>query len=72
MITPYLSLIGEFFGGLYQLARLGVLTRFNFKSPYWQWRMHTAFARGMPPRAELVRATLKYGMWMHRMRRQAR
>ncbi|MCC6660516.1 MAG: hypothetical protein IT437_06475 [Phycisphaerales bacterium] len=56
-------------GGLYQLARLGVLTRFRFRGPYWQWRLHTAFGRGHPPRRELVRSVLEYGRWMHRMRR---
>lgn len=56
-------------GGLCQLARLGVLTRFRFRGPYWQWRLHTAFGRGYPPRRELVRSVLEYGRWMHRMRR---
>lgn len=59
----------EFVGGLYQLARLGVLSGFNFKSAYWQWRLHTAFGRGYPPRAEMIRAAIAYGMWMHRLRR---
>lgn len=59
----------ELLGGLWQLARLGVITRFRFKGPYWQWRMHTAFGRGMPSsRVELIRAVLAYGIWMHRMR----
>lgn len=58
-------------GGLWQLARLGVITRFRFKGPYWQWRLHTAFGRGDPPtRRELVRSVLAYGRWMHRMRRE--
>jgi hypothetical protein len=57
-------------GGLYQLARLGVLSRFRFRGPYWAWRMHTAFGRGLPAsRLELVGAVLAYGRWMHRMRR---
>lgn len=55
-------------GGLYQLARLGVLTRFRFRGPYWQWRLHTAFGRGYPPRRELLRSILDYGRWMHRMK----
>lgn len=57
--------------GIYELARLGVLSGFDFKGPYWQWRMHTAFGRGTPPRAELIRSVLDYGRWMHRMRRSA-
>ncbi|MFM9997213.1 MAG: hypothetical protein ACKVU4_15600 [Phycisphaerales bacterium] len=57
-------------GGLWQLARLGVVTRLRFKGPYWQWRLHTAFGRGRPAtRRELVRSVLAYGRWMHRMRR---
>lgn len=57
-------------GGLYELARLAVLSRFDFKGPYWTWRLHTAFGRGYPEsRAELIRAVLDYGRWVHRMRR---
>jgi hypothetical protein len=57
-------------GGLYELARLAVLSRFRFRGRYWSWRMHTAFGRGVPAsRTELVRAVLAYGRWMRRMRR---
>jgi hypothetical protein len=57
-------------GGLYELARLAVLSRFRFRGPYWSWRMHTAFGRGVPAsRMEVVRAVLAYGRWMRRMRR---
>jgi hypothetical protein len=56
-------------GGMYELARLAVLTRFRFGGAYWQWRLHTAFGRGYPEsRRELVRAVLAYGRWMHRTR----
>lgn len=59
----------EFLGGLWQLLRLGFVTRFRFKGPYWQWRLHTAFGRGLPAsRMELVRSVIAYGRWMHRMR----
>jgi hypothetical protein len=59
----------ETLGGLYQLARLGVISKFRFKGAYWQWRMHTAFGRGYPStRAELIRSTLEYGRWMHRLK----
>lgn len=55
---------------LYELARLGVVTRFRFRGPYWQWRLHTAFGRGYPAsRAELLSAVLAYGRWIHRTRR---
>ncbi len=57
-------------GGLYQLARLAVLTRFRFRGPYWRWRMETAFGGGRPSsRMETIRAVLAYGRWMHRTRR---
>jgi ribosomal protein L34 len=59
--------------GVYELLRLGVLTRFRFRGPYWRWRMETAFGRGMPAsRRELVRAALAYGRWMHEMRKLSR
>ncbi|MCE2924711.1 MAG: hypothetical protein LW822_04550 [Phycisphaeraceae bacterium] len=59
----------DFFGGLYQLARLGVITRFRFQGEYWQWRLHTAFGRGYPrSRVQLWRSILDYGIWMHRIR----
>jgi len=56
-------------GGVYQLARLGVVTGFRFRGPYWSWRLHTAFGRGTPGRWEMVTSILEYGRWMHRMRR---
>ncbi len=55
---------------LYHLFRLAALSRFRFKGPYWTWRMHTAFGRGMPAtRTELCRSLLEYGRWVARMRR---
>jgi hypothetical protein len=60
----------EVIGGVYELARLAVITRFDFRGDYWTWRLHTAFGRGMPAsRSALVRAALEYGRWVHRMRR---
>lgn len=64
-----LGWICETVGGIYQLARLGVVTGFRFRGPYWQWRLQTAFGRGYPPRGELLRSVLEYGRWVHRMRR---
>lgn len=56
-------------GGLWQLLRLAALSRFRFRGPYWQWRLHTAFGRGYPAsRRELVRSILDYGRWIHRLR----
>ena len=59
-------------GGLYELARLGVLTRFRFGGPYWQWRMETAFGSDpamRPPLSERLHAALAYGRWIYRMKR---
>lgn len=57
-------------GAIYELLRLGFLTRFRLRGAYWQWRMDTAFGRGMPrSRLELLRSVLDYGRWAHRMRR---
>lgn len=57
-------------GAVYELARLGVITRFRFRGPYWEWRLHTAFGRGYPEsRWQLVHAVLEYGRWVRRMRR---
>jgi hypothetical protein len=58
---------------LYELARLGAMSRFRFRGPYWKWRLHTAFGRGYPAsRRELIRGLLAYGRWMHEMRRTGR
>ncbi len=57
-------------GAIYELARLGIITRFRFRGPYWEWRLHTAFGRGYPEsRVQLIRAVLEYGRWVRRMRR---
>ena len=65
MITRVIDLLG----GVYQLARLAVITRFRFRGPYWEWRIHTAFGRGLPEsRREIVAAVIEYGVWMHRTR----
>lgn len=63
--------IFETCGALYELLRLGILTRFNFKGPYWSWRLQTAFGRGYPAsRRELIVAVFHHARWIHRMRRQ--
>lgn len=59
----------ETLGGVYELTRLAFITRFRFRGDYWRWRLHTAFGRGYPPRAELIRSVLEYGRWVRRMRR---
>lgn len=57
-------------GGLYELARLALITRMRFRGPYWTWRLHTAFGRGYPAsRAELYASVIEYGIWIRRIRR---
>lgn len=59
----------DWIGGLYELARLALITRGRFGGAYWQWRLHTAFGRGYPSRGETIRSVLAYGRWVYRMRR---
>ena len=57
---------------LWQLARLAVITRGRLAGRYWRWRRETAFGTDparMPPRAERVKAVLRFGHWVGRMRR---
>ena len=59
----------------WQLTRLAVVTRGRLRGRYWHWRMETAFGTDvtrMPPRLERLRAVLRYGHWVGRMRRLAR
>jgi hypothetical protein len=60
----------ETLGGVYELVRLGVISRFHLRGAYWTWRMHTAFGRGMPGRRETLASVLEYARWVRRMRRQ--
>jgi hypothetical protein len=57
-------------GGLIELCRLALVSRFRLRSRYWQWRWQTAFGRGAPAtRLETVAAVLQYARWVRRMRR---
>ena len=54
------------------LIRLAVSTRFRMRSPYWQWRMETAFGtdrRQWPGALRRLKMTLDYAAWTSRMRR---
>lgn len=67
---PRMSTVLETLGGLYQLLRLGIVTRFRLRGRYWQWRLHTAYGRGYPEtKLELLRDVLEYARWVHRIRR---
>ncbi|MEK6700927.1 MAG: hypothetical protein AABZ53_01580 [Planctomycetota bacterium] len=65
-----LSWLLECIGALWELARLGVLTRFKLGSAYWRWRLHTAFGRGYPSgRVAMLKSVFEYGRWVFCMRR---
>jgi len=56
--------------GMAALMGLAFRTRFAFGGPYWAWRRHTAFGRGMPEGALARLAALVHlARWMGRMRR---
>lgn len=55
---------------LWALFRLGVKTRFRLNSPYWNWRIETAFTADpakRPPLRARINALIEYGHWVHRM-----
>ena len=60
------------YDALLGFIRLGIATRFRFRSPYWRWRMETAFGadpKQHPGRAEKIRLAIEYAAWTTRMRR---
>jgi hypothetical protein len=55
---------------LFQLLRLALITRGNFRGKYWSWRMHTALGPNHgKTRGELIAAALEYGRWIARLRK---
>jgi len=67
MIRWILDLVGT----IWVLATLGWVSRFRLRGAYWSWRMHTAFADGIPEAKEhgLFRSVFEYGRWAWRIRR---
>ncbi len=62
----------ETIGGLWELLWLLIRSRFRLSSPYWQWRMETAFGTDpstMPSRSQRFRQVIAYGRWVYRMKR---
>jgi len=52
-----------------ELARLGAITRFRFRGPYWRWRWQTARGPGpQPPRTQTIRRLIRFGLWSRNMR----
>ena len=63
----------ETIGGLWALFMLAAKSRFRMNSAYWRWRRETAFGTDptrWPPRIQRWKATLAYGRWVHRMKRE--
>jgi len=56
--------------GLYELARLFVISRGRMRGAYWSWRRSTAMGDGstLSP-AQRKSAILEYARWIRRMRR---
>lgn len=53
---------------LLTLATIAAQIRFDFRGPYWTWRMQTALGAEKRPPRELRRAALEFGDWARRMR----
>ena len=59
-------------GGIWELMRIAVRSRFRLRSSYWRWRAETAFGADLaqrPPFRERMRALLDYARWVHRMKK---
>jgi hypothetical protein len=58
-------------GALWVLASLAFRSKFNFSSPYWNWRMNTAFPQGKVPQntESKRRLAFEYARWAFRIRR---
>lgn len=69
MIRQVLGNALEYLGAIWQLLRLGVITRFRFSGPYWSWRMATAYGRGKPDRPRMLLDIIAHARWIHRSRR---
>lgn len=61
----------DFFGSLWVLMSLAMVSKFRLKGRYWSWRLMTAFPDGSPPGGKIgfVRFGLDYGRWAWRIRR---
>ncbi len=70
-VARMLRWILDSLGGAWELVRLGLITGFRLRGPYWTWRTQTAFGRGWPAsRRERIASIFEYARWVRRMRRQ--
>lgn len=59
-------------GGIGEIIRLGLRSGMRLRSPYWRWRVETAFGSDPTCRPGLfarMKAMLAYGRWVYRMKR---
>ncbi len=70
MIRP-IAYIMDTLGAIWVLCTLAIRSGFNFSSPYWKWRMSTAFPEHDPASQQQSkhRLALEYARWAHRIRR---
>lgn len=70
-MSRVIASIFDTLGALWVLATLAIRSKFNFSSPYWNWRMSTAFPQGrVPPKPESKRRlAFEYARWAYRIRR---
>jgi len=70
--------IFETIGGLWELMRIGVMSRFGGGRAYWNWRRETAFGHENShvksstkslTSSDKRRAVMRFGTWVFRMKR---
>ena len=71
MIFRWLDACVDVVGSLWVLATMAIASGFRLRSPYWKWRMATAFPVGSVPASKLKLALsgLEYARWAWRIRR---
>ncbi len=71
IIANLCSALIDALGALWVLADLEIRSKFNLRSPYWTWRLSTAFPSPKPgaSKPSILRLTLEYARWASRIRR---
>lgn len=71
MITRAVTATLDTLGALWVLATLAWRSRGRLRSPYWRWRLQTAFPGGRHPGGwgAQARSVLDYARWAWRIRR---
>jgi len=71
MITRAAAITLDTLGALWVLATLAWRSRGRLWSPYWRWRLQTAYPSGRHPGGwgPQARSVLEYARWAWRIRR---